>query len=50
MDYIIKLVLEHLEDPFGHVEKVLLKVLLLLIRTVKQAWHQDKEELTFLGY
>lgn len=42
-----------LERPIWQFRKgssILLKVLLLLIRTVKQAWHQDKEELTFLGY
>lgn len=42
-----------LERPIwqcGKGSSILLNVLLLLIRTVKQAWHQDKEELTFLGY
>lgn len=42
-----------LERPIwqgGKGSSIFLKVLLLLIRTVKQTRHQDKEELTFLGY
>lgn len=47
MDHATELVLEPLlERPFCHVEKVLL----LLMRTVKPAWHQDKEKLPYAGY
>lgn len=42
-----------LERPIwqcGKGSSIFLKVLLLFMRTVKQTWHEDKEELTFPGY
>lgn len=49
----------HLEISAGALEKPIWRCgkcssfkgsSLLFIKAVKQAWHQDKEELTFLGY